>query len=75
MFFNSCQVVYLSLNEISVSTHDFQHIANNCQTQSNLRHVENHAEEIKNYDDGNEISDWCGLTTCTRVNNNVYIRN
>ena len=28
--------------------------------------VENHAEEVKNYDDGNEISDWCRLTSCTR---------
>ena len=28
--------------------------------------VENHADEIKNYYDGNEISDWCALTPCTR---------
>ena len=33
-------------------------------TQSSLRSVENHAEEFKNYDDGNEISDRCGFTFC-----------
>ena len=27
--------------------------------------VENHAEEIKNYYDGNEISEWCDITSCT----------
>ena len=66
MFFNSCQMVYLLQNEISLSTHDFQHITKNCQTQSSLSRVENHVEEIKNYCDGNEMSDWCGLTSCTR---------
>ena len=38
---------------------------NNCQTQSSLWRVENHADEIKNYFDGNEMSDWCGLTMFT----------
>ena len=40
-------------NENSVFTHDFQHITKNCQTQSSLSSVENHAEEFKNYYDGN----------------------
>ena len=30
------------------------------------RIVENHAEEAKNYCDGNEISDRCRITFCTR---------
>ena len=50
----------------SVSTHDFQHITKNCQTQSSFSHVENHAEIIKNYYNGNEMSDLCGITFCTR---------
>ena len=62
MFFNSCQMVYFFQNEISVSTHYFQHITKSCQSQYNLSHVENHAQEIINYNDGNEILDWCGLT-------------
>ena len=46
-------MIYLFQNEISVSTHDFQHITKNGQTQYSLSHVENHTEEIKNYDGGN----------------------
>ena len=46
-------MVYLYQNDISVLTHGFQYITNISQTQSNLRCVENHAEEIKNYYDGN----------------------
>ena len=62
MFFNICQMVCLFQNEISVSTNDFQHITKNCQTQSSLSGVENHAVEIKNYFDRNEMSDRCGTT-------------
>ena len=48
-------------------THDFQHTTTmNCQTQSSLSRVENHAEEIKNYYDGNEVSEARGLRSCTR---------
>ena len=50
-------MMYLLQNEISVFAHDFQHITKNCQTQSSLRRVENHTEEIKNYFYGNEMSD------------------
>ena len=57
MFFNSCQIMHLHTNEISVFTHDFQHIPKNCQTHSSLKRVENHTEEIKNDDEGNEKSD------------------
>ena len=64
--FKSSQMVYLLRNEISVSTHDFQHITKNCQTQYSLGRVENNAEEIKNYSDGIKMSDWCGFTSCTR---------
>ena len=42
---------FLRHNNISVLRRDFQQITNNCQTQSSLRRVENHADEIKNYDD------------------------
>ena len=44
----------------------FQHITKNCQTQSSLRRVENHAVDFKNYYDGNEMSDRCGTTFCVR---------
>ena len=50
-------MVYLFQNEISVFIHDFQLITKNCQTQSSLMRVENHADEIENYFDGNEMSD------------------
>ena len=53
-------------NEISVSTQDFQHITKNCQAQSSLSCVENHAVEIKNHCDGNEMSDRCETTFCMR---------
>ena len=53
MFFNSCQIVPLLQNQISVSTYDFQHIKKNCKIQSSLSRVENYAGEIKNYCDGN----------------------
>ena len=53
MFFNRCQIFYLLQNEIS----DFQHKTKNCHTQSSLIRVENHADEIQNYVDGNEMSD------------------
>ena len=66
IFFNSYQMVYLFQHEISVSTHDFQHITKNCQTQTSLGGVENHAVEIKHYFDGNEMSDRCGTTFCMR---------
>ena len=66
MFFNSYQIVYWLQKEISLLTYDFQHITKNCQTQSSLSCVEIHAEEIKNYDDENEISDRYRLTCCTR---------
>ena len=66
MFFNSCQMVYLLQNEISVSTHDSQHTTKSCKTQSSLKRVENHAVDFKNYYDGNEMSDRCGTTFCTR---------
>ena len=59
-------MIYLLQNEVLVLTHDFEHIKKNCQTQSSLRCVENHADEIKNYFDENEMSDWCGLTSYTR---------
>ena len=59
-------MMHLLHNDISVFTHDFKHITKNCQTQSSLSRVENHGEEIKNYYDGNEISDWCGSTSCTQ---------
>ena len=59
-------MVYLFQNEIAVSTHDFQHVTKNCQTQSSLSRVENHAVEIKNYVDGYEMSDRCGTTFCMR---------
>ena len=61
-------MIDLRQNEISISTHDFQHITKNCQTQSSLSHVENHAEEIKHYDDGNELM-WINMLHA--VNNNV----
>ena len=64
-------MIYLLQNEISVSTHDFQHITKNCQAQSSLSRVENHAEEIEHYDDGNELM-WINMLHA--VNNNVYIR-
>ena len=57
---------YLLQNEMSVSTHDFQLFSKHCQTQYSLSRVENHAEEIKNYYDGNEMSDRCWVTFCTR---------
>ena len=57
MFFNSCQMVYLLHTKISFVTHDFQHTTKNCETQFSSKRVENHAEEVKNYDDLNEISD------------------
>ena len=66
MFFNSCQMVHLFHNKISVFIHNFQHITNNFKTQSSLRRVENRAEKIKHYDDGNEMSDWSKLTSYTR---------
>ena len=50
-------MMHLLHNEISVFTHDFQHITKNYQTQSSKRGVEKHAEENRNYDDGNGISD------------------
>ena len=59
-------MVYLLQNEISVSTNDFQLILKNCQTQSSLSGVENRAVKIKNYFDGNEMSDRCGTTFCMR---------
>ena len=49
MLFSSCQMVYLF--------HDFQHMTKNCQTHSSFSRVENHAVEIKNYCDENEMSD------------------
>ena len=49
-------MVYLFQNEISILTHDFLHIT------KNLRCVENHAVVIKNYCDGNKMSDRCGTT-------------
>ena len=69
MFFNSCQMVNMLQNEISDSTHDFQHLASkNYQTQSGLSCVESHAEEIKTYCDGNEISE----KSCNEEEN-IYI--
>ena len=59
-------------NEISVSTHDFQLITKNYQTQFWLSRFENHPEEIYNYNDGNEMSDINGILHA--VNNNVHIR-
>ena len=64
--FNSCQMVYLLQNEISVSILDFQHKTKNWPTQSSFSRVENHDVEIKNYCDGNEMSDLCGTTFCMR---------
>ena len=59
-------MVHLFQNKISISTHDFQHITKNCQFQSSLRRVENHAVEIENYYDGNEMSDRCETIFCMR---------
>ena len=59
MIFNSCQIL--------VFTYDFQYITRNCQTQSSLRRVEDHADEIKNYiDDFDFDFDYFGLTWCKR---------
>ena len=65
MCFDSCQQLYLLHNELSIFTLDFQHITKNCQTQSSLIRVDNHAVEIKNYYDGYEMSDRCGTTMFT----------
>ena len=61
-------MVYLFQNEISVSTHDFQHIELSRTVKLNPAEsrVENHAVEIKNYYDGNEMSYRRGTTFCTR---------
>ena len=64
MFFNSYQIVYLYQNEFSVSTHDFQQRTVKLNPAGSR--VENHAVEIKNYYDGNEMSYRCGTTFCTR---------
>ena len=43
-------MVYLHHNQISVLP-DFQHITKICQTQSSLKRVENHVEELNHYCD------------------------
>ena len=58
-----------SSNEFAGTADHFQHMTKNCQTQSTLKCVENHAGEIKKkkqHYDGNEISAWCGTTSRTR---------
>ena len=51
-------MVYLLQNEISVSTHDFQHIIKNCETQSSLSRV----GENKSYcDQGVFIKEGCRM--------------
>ena len=54
--FNCFQMVYLLHNEIQV-LHIILNITKKSQSQTSLRCVENYAEEIKNYDYGNEIID------------------
>ena len=49
IFFNSCQMVYLHHDNISVFTHDFQHTTKNCPTHSSLRRAENYVQEPKHY--------------------------
>ena len=46
-------------NKIAILTHDFQHITDNCQTQSSLIRVENHVKELKYYCDANAIFGSC----------------
>ena len=65
MFFNCCHILYWHHYKISVLTHDFQHITSNCQTQSCLRRVENHVEELKLYCDANTTFD-CFWKTSSR---------
>ena len=74
MFFNSCQMVYLLQNKISVSTQDIQHISKNCQTQSSLSRVENHVEEIKHYCDGNEMSDCFDTFPALRAKTKIFFK-
>ena len=49
MIFNSCHTLYSHENKVSVPTNDFQQITKNCQTESNMKRVENHIENLKNY--------------------------
>ena len=49
----------LHQHKILVPTHDFQHTTKNVQTQSSLRRVENHVEELKHYCDANTTFDSC----------------
>ena len=56
-------------------TRDFQHITKNCQTQSSLRRVENHTEEIKKFIWWNRNIRLMWINILHTVNNNVYIRN
>ena len=57
MFFNNCRW------SCSVFTHDFQHITNNCPTQSILRCVENYVQELKYYCEANAIFESCWKTS------------
>ena len=63
--FQHWNILYLHHNKVSVLPHDCQQTTKNCQTQSSLKRVENHVEELINYYDANTTFDSC-WKTCSK---------